>query len=486
MAKYINPVATGQAINQGEAQVFDTTGLMKYSLDRKDKAKAAAQADKEKKEKALLDSLVDVNTSNLWSRDLDMYNGKWNDYKDFIKDNNIALQNPSKNVDLYTQKKRMEQEMLQFVSSSGKAEKIDIEIQKMLLQDKSKELQDVDGLYEKSRTEAGNFNNAMEYITRVPEIVPLATLIGEYKDAEGAGKDANFEVYNESTNSMVTRKGPSRESWQMHMKNNYRDDKKLQMSAQSSFDEAGGAQESGFNTAEELYMDMINQQYDDPYTKVRPMGKGGKGFEFTLGGGGTFNNHVFTPDEITSTGYNSTDIGGTIQKDKRIALSKYGKDIGMFTMDLQGPVYQDGKLTKITGSHEVSFQDVIEKGDGSYTLRLNKGKMSDSEYKNKKTAMEKTVLVGKYEPYAIDDYLTMEKLEKNGKGSDAYHKYIEKENELENSRNKVQVIEVNLDDKTNSSELNSNIRIPDFYESLPKLFHGESGKANKSKKKLNG
>ena len=65
MAKYINPVATGQAINQGEAQVFDTTGLMKYSLDRKDKAKAAAQADKEKKEKALLDSLVDVNTSNL-------------------------------------------------------------------------------------------------------------------------------------------------------------------------------------------------------------------------------------------------------------------------------------------------------------------------------------------------------------------------------------------------------------------------------------
>ena len=114
MAKYINPVATGLAIGQGEAQVFDTSGIVAAKLA----AEREAKKDKEKKEKELLDSLVDIDTSKLWDRDLGMYNEKWNDYNNFIKENYSALQNPSKNVEIYQQKKRKEQEMLQFVSSS--------------------------------------------------------------------------------------------------------------------------------------------------------------------------------------------------------------------------------------------------------------------------------------------------------------------------------------------------------------------------------
>ena len=77
MAKYINPVATGLEIGQGEAQVFDTSGIWAAKLG----AIKEAKAEKEKKEKELLDSIVDIDTSNIWSRDLGMYNEKWKGYR---------------------------------------------------------------------------------------------------------------------------------------------------------------------------------------------------------------------------------------------------------------------------------------------------------------------------------------------------------------------------------------------------------------------
>ena len=63
MAKYINPVATGLEIGQGEAQVFDTSGIWAAKLG----AIKEAKAEKEKKEKELLDSIVDIDTSRFHS-----------------------------------------------------------------------------------------------------------------------------------------------------------------------------------------------------------------------------------------------------------------------------------------------------------------------------------------------------------------------------------------------------------------------------------
>ena len=109
----------GGQIGQGEAQVFDTTRIIQYMHQQK-----------EHQEKKLLDSIIDLDTSNVANRDMAMYNDKWSKYRDFVKDNHRKLQNPSKNMDIWAEKKRIEQELLQFVKGSHEAAKQAKEISK--------------------------------------------------------------------------------------------------------------------------------------------------------------------------------------------------------------------------------------------------------------------------------------------------------------------------------------------------------------------
>jgi len=97
----------GGQIGQGQAQVFDTSGLAKQVV-----------LQQKEKDKAFLDSIIDLDTSKVWNQDLPEYNKMWEKYRNYVSENYKALSNPSRNVDIWSEKKRMEQEMLNFVSTS--------------------------------------------------------------------------------------------------------------------------------------------------------------------------------------------------------------------------------------------------------------------------------------------------------------------------------------------------------------------------------
>ena len=88
----------GGQIGQGQAQVFDTSGIAKQVI-----------AQNKEKDKVFLDSIIDLDVSKVWNQDLPEYNEMWGKYRTFVSDNYKALSNPSRNVDKWSEKKRMEQ-----------------------------------------------------------------------------------------------------------------------------------------------------------------------------------------------------------------------------------------------------------------------------------------------------------------------------------------------------------------------------------------
>jgi len=246
MAKYINPIATGLAIGQGEAQVFDSSKIWKAKWD----AEKEAKLEKEKKEKELLDSIIDIDTSNVWDRDLGMYNEKWGEYNEFIKNNYEALKNPSKNIDVYTQKKRMEQEMKQFVKSSANAQKMDAEVKKLRLE--NNKYYDKDGLLEAWQNEAGNFSNPYDMLGKHAN--PFANYVKTMKSTIATDIDEKTT----KGGYYIEKKGTTDETWRQAWADQYDTDPLLQEDAQIWWEQAGGP-DSGFDNPRDY---MINKSME--------------------------------------------------------------------------------------------------------------------------------------------------------------------------------------------------------------------------------
>ena len=111
----------GGQIGQGQAQVFDTSGIAKQVI-----------AQNKEKDKVFLDSIIDLDVSKVWNQDLPEYNEMWGKYRTFVSDNYKALSNPSRNVDKWSEKKRMEQELLNFVATSNSQKTEFVEYNKSL------------------------------------------------------------------------------------------------------------------------------------------------------------------------------------------------------------------------------------------------------------------------------------------------------------------------------------------------------------------
>ena len=147
------------AAAKGYAQVFDTTSIYKNYL-----------AMQEKKKKDFKESLVNVDVSKLYHRDVDMFNSEhWNPYLKFVKENYKALKNPRKNIDIHLQKRRMEQEMLQFAHSSSKAQNYEKEINRYRANNQMEEQYNEEGrgLYSSWLNDAGNFTDPFTLMQKV-------------------------------------------------------------------------------------------------------------------------------------------------------------------------------------------------------------------------------------------------------------------------------------------------------------------------------
>ena len=314
MAKYINPVAKGTAIGKGEAQVIDSAGLMKWAIDRKDKvkeqerkdaeaARKAAKEDREKKEKNLLDSLVDIDSSKVYKRDIPMYNEKWENYRNYIKENHEALMNPAQNVDVFHEKKRMENELLQFVGSSNAAQKMDVEMQKFKLTDGFKDIEEKEeGQYESWLNTPGNMDNPFSYYQRITPA--LADELDTFM------KDIPTDIDIETTDAeggKITQKGTSPEKFEEHANSEYDNNSAIQASATKAWEDAGGAEESGFATPKEYFLDVANKRRDaiqEKTTEVKAI---------------ALSEHL---DDFTTSSIKVTDMNYTTKKDGKKVTKK--------------------------------------------------------------------------------------------------------------------------------------------------------------------
>jgi len=343
MAKYINPVATGLAIGQGEAQVFDTSGVWKAKLG----AIKEAKLEKEKKEKELLDSLVDIDTSNVWSRDLGMYNEKWNNYNNFIKENFEKLKNPSKNVEAYTQKKRMEQEMMQFVSSSANAQKQNAEVKKLMLG--NQKLYDKNDQISGWSGEAGNFTNPMDFVGT------HATAFSEYvkKMKPTISTDINEKL--PKGGYYVERAGTTDETWKQAWGDQYDTDPIMQQDAQIWWEQAGGA-ESGFDNPRDYMVNKSMEFKDVVSEKKTRIPTSGSGFD-------NRNAEIDAMYGVDLSTERMRDVAGTAVNTKSYTEMSYGAEPQTFRE--AGVMTIGGNPVKIEEGWKIERDETIMGGLGT-------------------------------------------------------------------------------------------------------------------------
>lgn len=436
MAK--DPIATGLQIGQGEAQVFDTSGLVDFSIELQEKRKA----EKEKKEKALLDSIIDLDTSNVWSRDMGMYNDKWGAYRDYVKENHRALQNPAKNMDVWAEKKRLEQELLNFVASSKQAHERYISMEKYEMDNETKinTLKDETGksLLEGWKERAGDFNfdykDAFEYLPDIKGVVNRATVAATKASTRSLKKEryddkGNFIGYTQEDTL-------DKEAWDaaiLDVFSNPRDKKEIEAAYEYALRE--GSTEA--TTPQEFLLENIEEPALD-YAETRTT-TSTNNWSFGSGGGGTYGKYTFSKDRSL---YNDV-------KTDRLAISG-PNSTKPFIMDLGGDVKEDGFTAgelQNQKSISVTFKDIIRE-NGEYRLRLNYKKLSIDEYKKRK-----------------------EELELSNLSSEELKEEMRKLDKLKASANKEYgVLDVPLDSETNIANIETHLGINNLYEQLPQLF----------------
>tara|TARA_R100000697_G_scaffold21498_1_gene28936 strand:- start:8908 stop:10341 length:1434 start_codon:yes stop_codon:yes gene_type:complete len=460
MATY-NPIATGLEIGKGEAQVFDTSKLAGMAVGRQQMLAQKALNEKKKKEKELLDSIVELDTSKLWSRDLDMYTEKWNNYRQFVKDNYKELQNPSRNVGIHQQKKKLEQEMMQFVNSSAEAKKVSYELEKYLVNNADK-VEDIEGLYEKFKKEAGNFDNPFSYITKKPETIDK--IIQDNLANVMKAQDINYKVP-DGKGGFTKQKGQSKEAFRNAFSVPYDDNPQTQESARRAWLAAGGAN-SGFNNPKDYFLDKAMQFYQKPMFEQQE-GKESKGWSIGIGSGSFGDDAFFTGQYI---GRKEDPITGQVTEkgDRVITMSKKGgKELPTQAMNLQ---LKDGsEITK-----DYAIQDIVEVDRGGenrapkYELRVRVPIKDEKNLDENIKISEANLKLLKEKLTKFENDRVVYKREEKIK---TQKEKIQKEEEtLAKLKKGFELINVPLTNKINIGELEKVLQVQDLYNQLPNLF----------------
>ena len=293
----------------GLAQIIDTSGTFSFAAqqqklraDRAERRRLEAKADAEKaakikaaKEKRYLDSLANIDSSKLWDRDVPQFTEKYNDYLSFVKENSEALQNPTKNMDVYLQKKKMEQEMKQFASSSASAQKFYTDAQTLMFKnpDKFDELIGDDGMskFDKWAQTGGDFNTdyntyfeaSTTSFSKLMKETVGAVPASQFSQTTFMGKDGNKYTRQEGG-------GQSEEDVQNSVREAYNTSSEFKRSADRAFQSSGGVLGGvTYDNALDYSIALSNSYRKEDVTKtamqVIKEGKGG-GLNFNFGCGG--------------------------------------------------------------------------------------------------------------------------------------------------------------------------------------------------------
>jgi len=271
----------------GLAQVFDTSGLVDFELKMRDRKKKEFQA----REKRFKESLVNIETSKLWNRDLPQFNEKYNEYLDFVKTNSDALQTPSKNTDIYLQKRKMEQELKQFAASSAESQKFYNDAQTLLFKnpDKFKEVYGEDGMSEFDRfaKTSGDFENDYQRFF-TPETKGLAGQFRTILTSVPKTGQITTEKTGQGGRIYRTKSGgsQSREDVESAVRSSYRTDPMFKRSIDSDFQQEGGMFDGvQFENAEDYAAAMSARYAAKGDFSETSVGAGG-GLAINFGGGG--------------------------------------------------------------------------------------------------------------------------------------------------------------------------------------------------------
>lgn len=481
MAENLNPIATGLEIGEGEAQVFDTSGLMDAAIKRKENLKKKAIEAKKEKEEKLLDSFVDIDTSGVWSRDLNMYNEMWGEYKDFVKINYNKLQDPSNNIDVYHEKRKLEQKLKQFVKSSGESRKIDAEIQKNMMT--NEDLEDYEGAYATWQNTAGDFTNAYSLISKRPE--ELTKVLDKTMVKAVSSYDKN-SVY-EKDGVKYLRKGVSTEKFDELHASYYDNDEGIQRSADRAWKSAGGT-ESGYPDAKSYFIaEAAKRRPVEQTSRTEKVGGGKLSWNIGSGNQHSFGETMFTSDYInrdeTPDPKDASKI--TAVGDRRINLS----------LDRKNLPYQEINLQRADGSKgrniKVAIQSIVEvggQGSGKYNLIVRKPKVKDENKKIIEGYDNELAQLDIYlQPYSSKYIKERAKNENKDKSEviqdikDEKAAIQAKKNELLQTTEKDYETEsYPLTETTNIGVLEKALGVDNLFETLPKLLTKvDAGESNK-------
>jgi len=294
----------------GLAQIIDTSGTFSFAAqqqklraDRAERRRLEAKADAEKaaklkaaKEKRYLASLANIDSSKLWDRDVPQFTEKYNDYLSFVKENSDALQNPTKNMDVYLQKKKMEQEMKQFASSSASAQKFYTDAQTLMFKnpDKFDELIGDDGMskFDKWAQTGGDFNTDYNTYFEASTTSFSKLLEGTVGNIPAALPEKTEFIGKDNVKYSKTVSGEqSQEAVQNAVRQSYNTSSEFKRSADRAFQSSGGVIGGvTYNNALD-YSIALSEQYRQKAGTVRgvqplPKERKGGGLNFNFGGGG--------------------------------------------------------------------------------------------------------------------------------------------------------------------------------------------------------
>ena len=479
---YINPIATGLEIGKGEAQVIDSMSVMKDSIAMKEKAKAAALADKEKKEKKLLDSIVDIDSSKVFKRDLPLYNQKWGEYRDFIKNNHAALQNPAQNVDIYHEKKRIEGSLLQFVGSSTEAAKQDLEYQRLKLD--NPKIIDKNNLHESWSKEGGNFNTPLSFLSR--QVDPLAKFLSDYQGTAIKTTDEDWK-YENKEGVTTSNKGTSETQWLETYGAKYDNDQEFQQSATEAYEQAGGEENTGFANPRDYAMAealKLRPVVATATTRVQD-----NNFNFS-GGFGTPKGLNVSSDIFQSTTMVDKE-SKTSGKRRVVFTQKNGSEMKPMNVKLQGKVkneagedvtekYKDGlegakieSIVEIKGGKNPEYEIYysVDKKSNLIALREQKEEIESRQNLADRPGPDLGGFLGSSRKTFDAE------TKKNQKEMDALTLKIEAE-ELRMKGGNFDIIRVPIDKTTNIADIESNLGYDNgtFYDKIPNYLttYGEA------------
>ena len=272
----------------------------------------------------------------------------------------------------------------------------------------------------------------------------------------------------------VTKKGTTKKKWNELAIQEYETNPGAQKSANTAWEAAGGAEESGFATAKDYWLDAANKRRSAVFVGIDE----DKDSTIIIGGFNHPSKLNYSSDVIKTTNI----VGGeNVENDARriVFTKKEGGEMSSMNVKLQGTVKNE-KGEDVTSLYKEGLQgakieSVVEVSKGKYEVHYSVKKKSNlTALEEEKAAIQieqdeikKSSFIGI--EYSTDEYEN--KMKEVQQRNDSKQREIDAETERMKGKEH-EIIRVPVDNVTNIADLETNLGYESgtLIEALPSMF----------------